>query len=62
MVSIRSTVVLSKLFYTFIANLQNLCYGFTDENFLIAINEPRELIGIFDTKKAVVSIRKFFIT
>ncbi len=26
-----------------------------DENFLIAINEPRELIAIYDTKKAVVS-------
>ena len=28
----------------------------TDENFLIAINEPKELIAIFDTGKAVVSL------
>ena len=26
-----------------------------DENFLIAINEPRELIAIYNTKKVVVS-------
>jgi hypothetical protein len=27
----------------------------TDKNFLIAINEPKELIAILDTKKVVVS-------
>jgi len=27
----------------------------TDENFLIAINEKKELIAIYDTKKVVVS-------
>jgi hypothetical protein len=28
-----------------------------DENFLVAINEPKELIAIFDTNKAMVSFR-----
>ena len=28
----------------------------TDENFLIAINEPKELIAIYNTKKVVVSL------
>jgi hypothetical protein len=33
----------------------------TDENFLIAINEPKGLIAIFNTEKVVVSFRNFFI-
>jgi hypothetical protein len=28
-----------------------------DENFLVAINEPKELIAIFDTNKVMVSFK-----
>ena len=28
----------------------------TDKNYFIAVNEPKELIAIFDTKKVVVSV------
>ncbi len=28
----------------------------SDENFLIAINEPKELIAIYNTKEAIVSL------
>jgi hypothetical protein len=32
----------------------------TDENFLIAINEPKELIAIFEIRKVVVSFQNNF--